>query len=152
MATKKTEETETKPTTTTQVNHMQDMVNCRRQGDVLHIPAESPLWKADSNYKPMSAEKNTIAFEKHGAEELAVLAHGEVTGHLHGLDAAGVEYFATNGYEYIDVKASETRLRHGNPLHAWSGDHGDVQLPGKTTYVIKKQREYQPDGWRQVVD
>jgi len=70
-----------------------------------------------------------------------VLAEGEATGHLHELDS-GVLY-ETNGTLYFSVSDKTTALNHP--------EHATVTFePG--TYRVIQQREYEPTGWRRVVD
>ena len=81
---------------------------------------------------------------------LLILAHGEVTGHLHGMSSRNVHMYQKGDKTYLEVLKS-TLLRHGNPDKDWSGDHDTLKiLPGKYQVVI--QREYIPGGWRNVVD
>jgi hypothetical protein len=85
-----------------------------------------------------------------------VVAHSE-TGHHHSIDKTdGVTFFTVpgdplvcylqlDGIEYADVV-------HHRPDHT----HETVRLLGAikktTTFQVRRQREYTPEGWRQVQD
>jgi hypothetical protein len=95
-----------------------------RQGDLLFVEASIP---------------------GHGAEQVddGIVARGEVTGHTHrirpGTQAA---LLIAAGIAYIRA-LQETPIDHE--------EHDTVILPVGDWQVIR-QREYQPDGWRQVED
>ena len=69
-----------------------------------------------------------------------VLAEGEATGHAHKLDAGDVY----EKYGVLYFKADEVvRLNHE--------EHGQLSFePG--VYRVIQQREYEPEGWRNVED
>jgi len=70
-----------------------------------------------------------------------ILAEGEATGHLHELDS-GILY-ESNGTLYFSVSDKNATLKHP--------EHKQVTFkPG--TYKVIRQREYEPNGWRQVSD
>ena len=76
------------------------------------------------------------------------LALGEITGHAHRFDvgAAVMDYEITAPMaevsRFIEV-LEKSALRHE--------EHADIELPaGKYRVVI--QREYEPEGWRNVAD
>lgn len=100
-----------------------------RQGDVLiERIAEIP-----SDVKPKKREHGDI-----------VLAHGEVTGHHHGITDRHVEGFVDGlGVTYLDVKKAVAALHHQ--------EHSTIELPpGK--YRVIRQREYSPEAIRNVAD
>ena len=70
-----------------------------------------------------------------------ILAEGEATGHAHRVDT-GILY-EKNGKIYLDVKEAKASLTHE--------EHGLIALP-KGRYEVIRQREYQPEGIRNVVD
>lgn len=82
-----------------------------------------------------------------------VVAHSE-TGHNHVVEKhAGVEFFTTNDpmVSYLQVIEScdevETIIKH---LRAFD-THESIKInPG--IYEIRRQREYTPEGWRQIQD
>lgn len=76
-------------------------------------------------------------------DKTGVIARGEATGHTHRLRAgrgrqllwaAGVAYIRALHKAYVDHE-----------------EHGTDVLPPATWQVIR-QREYEPEGWRQVND
>jgi hypothetical protein len=73
------------------------------------------------------------------------LAEGEVTGHSHKIldsDCAVLMEEPTSKRRFLDVK-NNTTVQHE--------EHGVVALkPGK--YEVTIQREYEPEGWRNVSD
>ena len=70
-----------------------------------------------------------------------VLAEGEATGHKHQLDV-GMLFETPNGKLFFSTKKTAT-LKHE--------EHASLTfLPG--VYEVRRQREYEPDGWREVAD
>ena len=97
-----------------------------RQGDVLLVPVEAvPAGSIEES-----------------ADARVVLAYGEVTGHAHAIDATLAKTFQNGAERYLVVKDGAV-LRHEehNPL---------LLAPG--TYRVQLQREYEPAGWRRVID
>ena len=76
------------------------------------------------------------------AQKSRVLAEGEATGHFHKLDSG--EVYEQNGTLYFKVEEkSTTALEHP--------EHKTITFdPG--VYKVIRQREYEPNGWRQVSD
>ncbi|MDH5681243.1 MAG: hypothetical protein OEZ36_06635 [Spirochaetota bacterium] len=73
-----------------------------------------------------------------------VFAKGEVTGHAHRILAGAILYESQNdGSRYLKVREKTARLTHE--------EHKAIDLP-KGVYQILIQREYEPDGWREVMD
>ena len=75
-------------------------------------------------------------------QQSKVLAEGEATGHFHKLDSG--EVYEENGTLYFKVdNNSTTALEHP--------EHATITFdPG--VYKVIRQREYEPNGWRQVSD
>ena len=98
-----------------------------RQGDVLLVPVRS-------------IPKSVVAQKIKGR---IVLAHGEVTGHAHTVDARRATLvIAEGGVTYLTVEQL-TEVRHQ--------EHAPVTLqPGK--YKVVRQREYTPEAIRNVAD
>ena len=75
----------------------------------------------------------------------AVLAHGELTGHHHSVDASVAALFARSGMDeerYLEV-------REAAPLE--HQEHAAINLePG--IYRVIRQREYHPEAVRRVAD
>jgi len=114
-----------------------------RQGDVI-------IRKVDNI--PTNLEKNEN-----------ILAYGEVTGHKHKIIKGDVEVFKGSDRLFINVKSDFAILAHGSDaqLARWaSGEQldcptEDVHAPQKIQkglYESRIQREYEPDGWREVAD
>jgi hypothetical protein len=101
-----------------------------RQGDILlkSIP-EIP-----EGLKPVKDQSGRL-----------ILAHGEVTGHHHSIQASPTTalYAGKNDELYLLVKEGEALLEHQ--------EHGTIQLaPG--AYRVVRQREYSPEAIRNVMD
>jgi len=95
-----------------------------RHGDVVIIPGNIPEnAKSDSNTK-------------------VVLAYGEVTGHSHRIDN-GALLFKFNNKTYLRVTEPFAVLKHE--------EHKALKIP-QGEYEIKIQQDYEPDGWKKVVD
>ena len=75
-------------------------------------------------------------------QQSKVLAEGEATGHFHKLDSG--EVYEENGTLYFKVEEDAvTALDHP--------EHKTITFdPG--VYKVIRQREYVPNGWRQVSD
>jgi len=98
-----------------------------RQGDVGIIAANLP--------------KDAVRKEVNGP---IILAYGEVTGHCHQIrDTQNVELYEKDGVVYVHVLGKSASLTHE--------EHGTIELP-KGTHEIRIQREYQPEGIRNVLD
>lgn len=80
-----------------------------------------------------------------------VIALGESTGHIHrirpGQDAA-LRLIA--GVMYVEA-IKECIIEHVNQSGFSTGDHSEIVLPAGN-WEIRRQREYTPDGFRQVSD
>jgi len=99
-----------------------------RQGDVYLISCDLP-----TNLK---------------TTENDVLAIGEATGHCHRI-FDGEVLVGEDGQLFVTA-SKETTLRHVDPSEA-EADHKPITLdPGSYRVVI--QREYEPEGYRAVVD
>jgi hypothetical protein len=72
-----------------------------------------------------------------------VIAKGEVTGHSHQITEGEAELYEDNGIMYLTVLSEKAVLTHE--------EHKKIELP-KGNYEIKIQREYEPQGWRNVAD
>lgn len=79
-----------------------------------------------------------------------VLAEGEQSGHLHAVDATRAQLLRDGAVLFLRV-TKPVELRHGNPLHAWKGDHDTLKVP-VGDYRVIIERDYEPGSWRQVVD
>ena len=99
-----------------------------RQGDVMLVETEC---------------KDGLAQVEREAGRV-VLAHGEVTGHAHAIASSDAMLFmdAKTLDRYLDVKAPVT-LDHE--------EHSRIELPSGFYRVIQ-QREYRPEGIRNVAD
>lgn len=75
-----------------------------------------------------------------------VLAHGEVTGHAHAIDAGQAEEYQTNGKDGLQRHLRVEKL--ANVTHE---EHATVPLPAGI-YEIVQQREYTPEEIKFVVD
>lgn len=96
----------------------------QRQGDLLIVKVQA---------LPASAK----------LQKSRVLAEGEATGHLHELDENS-DVFEENGVLYFRVKGnSPSLLKH--PEH-----HTLTFEPGE--YRVIRQREYEPNRWRNAHD
>lgn len=93
-----------------------------RQGDVILVPVQ-----------PIKGQKLPHL----------ILAEGEVTGHKHRIMEGQAELYETDGTFYLSVLSSEAVLVHE--------EHKAISIP-QGTWMIRIQREYEPQGWRYVAD
>jgi hypothetical protein len=111
------------------------MMKCSRQGDI--CPVFGEYTDIDGNHWD-----GTIPSQAEVKED-GVIAEGEVTGHRHRIsDVTKATLLMAGLVAYVKV-LQETEIIHE--------EHDTVTLfPGDGRVV--RQREYEPDGWRQVAD
>ena len=99
-----------------------------RQGDVLITRVERK-----SGLREVDREAGRI-----------VLAHGEATGHAHAIASMDATLWMDEKTlnRYLDVKA---------PVVLDHEEHTRIELPSGF-YEVKRQREYRPEGLRNVAD
>lgn len=99
-----------------------------RQGDVILQPSQE-LQNVHSQF----------------VEKLAnlVLAEGEVTGHTHQITEGEAELYQWGANLYLRVTSDTAILTHE--------EHQPMVIP-QGDWIVKIQREYEPQGWRRVVD
>jgi hypothetical protein len=93
-----------------------------RQGDVILMPVQQ--------------------FEGQKLPHLT-LAEGEVTGHKHRIIDGQAELYEKDGTLYLCVLSSAAVLAHE--------EHKAISIP-QGTWMVRIQREYEPQGWRYVAD
>ncbi|HEY9295792.1 MAG TPA: hypothetical protein VIQ31_05365 [Phormidium sp.] len=93
-----------------------------RQGDVILIPTQSIEGKQLPHL---------------------TLAEGEVTGHSHRISEGEAELYERNGTLYLKVFSPTALLTHE--------EHNQIAIP-QGDWMIRIQREYEPQGWRYVAD
>ena len=100
-----------------------------RQGDVILLPIEPTtkydLWEYD--FDPEMGEKLPHL----------TLAEGEVTGHRHRICQGLAELYDRDGTLYLRVVSEQAVLGHE--------EHHVIEVP-KGDWIVKIQREYEPDG------
>jgi len=77
-----------------------------------------------------------------------VLAEGEITGHAHRINGGNASstallYDHDDDQRLLEVKSESVQLTHE--------EHNTVTVP-QGTWIVRIQREYQPEGWRYVQD
>lgn len=72
-----------------------------------------------------------------------VLAKGEATGHKHQITEGVAELYQDASTLYLRVMSETAILGHE--------EHSPVKIP-KGDWAIRIQREYEPQGWRPVMD
>ncbi|MEM8677381.1 MAG: hypothetical protein AAGF83_26505 [Cyanobacteria bacterium P01_G01_bin.67] len=71
------------------------------------------------------------------------LAEGEVTGHSHRIADGQAELYEKDGILYLKVLSSTAKLIHE--------EHQAIDIP-QGNWMVRIQREYEPEGWRYVAD
>jgi hypothetical protein len=71
------------------------------------------------------------------------LAEGEVTGHKHRISDGQAELSEKDGTLYLRVFSDVATLTHE--------EHKAISIP-QGNWMIRIQREYEPEGWRYVAD
>lgn len=77
-----------------------------------------------------------------------IVAHSE-TGHHHTVDDLGTELF---GEQDPDVCYLRVEGEHTDLVHHRSYDTHDTLRLGRGIWMLKRQRESTPEGWRRVED
>jgi hypothetical protein len=72
-----------------------------------------------------------------------ILAEGEVTGHKHKISEGQAELYDRDGILYLKVLSETAILSHE--------EHHAIAIP-QGNWMIRIQREYEPEGWRYVTD
>lgn len=72
-----------------------------------------------------------------------VLAEGEVTGHTHRVTEGEATLYEKDGVLYLSVSSDTALLTHE--------EHAPVAIP-TGDWEIRIQKEYEPEGWRNVQD
>ncbi len=98
-----------------------------RQGDVLLLPTQA--------FPNPASGGQTLPH--------LTLAEGEVTGHKHRISDGQAELCEKDGTLYLKVLSETATLTHE--------EHNAIAIP-KGTWMIRIQREYEPEGWRYVAD
>lgn len=75
-----------------------------------------------------------------------IVAHSE-TGHHHVLERGMVYKMPSTGQLWAEVKDRAAELRHYRSYST----HETIELP-PGNYILVRQREWTPDGWRRVQD
>jgi hypothetical protein len=71
------------------------------------------------------------------------LAEGEVTGHKHRISDGKAELYEKDGTLYLRVFSDTATLTHE--------EHNAISVP-QGNWVVRIQREYEPQSWRYVAD
>lgn len=104
-----------------------------RQGDVLIVATD----RVPKGLKPVPREQGRI-----------VLAHGEVTGHAHAIDAPEAEaQFLAADLEEVNRRF----LRVEAEVAVVHEEHDTITLP-PGDYEVRRQREYAPEAPQWVAD
>jgi len=72
-----------------------------------------------------------------------ILAAGEVTGHSHRISQGEAQLYEKDGTLYLQVLSQTAWLTHE--------EHKEISVP-QGTWMVRIQREYEPEGWRYVAD
>ena len=101
------------------------MLEIHRQGDLLFIPIDKI---------PEDAK----------TKEDGVIAEGEATGHKHQI--------RSSREAVLKLAVGIAYLQCLQKTHVDHQEHGTTVLPAGVNFRVQRQREYEPDGFRQVAD
>ncbi len=96
-----------------------------RQGDVILVPV------------------GAVAMEGEKLLPHLTLAFGEVSGHKHQITTGVASLSERDGVVYLHVLSPQALLSHE--------EHQAIAIP-HGSWMVKIQREYQPQGWQYVAD
>lgn len=108
-------------------------MNYYRQGDIAIIPISQDEDHAARHGNAVAPDKGRI-----------ILAYGEVTGHAHALPVGDVELYET-------ADAADRFLRVVRATTLTHEEHAPISLP-EGDYIVRRQREYEPEAPRWVAD
>jgi hypothetical protein len=101
-----------------------------RQGDVILLPVQQAV--------------SAAALQELGQElPHLILAEGEVTGHKHRVSEGEAQLYEKDGTLYLRVISDTALLTHE--------EHKTISIP-QGTWMVRIQREYEPQGWKYVAD
>lgn len=101
-----------------------------RQGDVILLPVQQAF--------------SAAALQELGQElPHLILAEGEVTGHKHRVSEGEAQLYEKDGTLSLRVISSTALLTHE--------EHKTISIP-QGTWMVRIQREYEPQGWKYVAD
>ena len=103
---------------------------------------QQPLRQGDVILLPVQAEANSTPITGQPLPHLT-LAEGEVTGHSHRISDGQAELRQDGGTLYLRVTSGTATLSHE--------EHRQIQIP-EGTWIVRIQREYEPEGWQYVED
>jgi hypothetical protein len=100
-----------------------------------------PIRQGDVILQPIGDRFSSAA----GGTKLShlTLAEGEVTGHAHRIRRGDAELHEKDGTLYLRVFSQTAVLAHE--------EHAAVTIP-QGDWLVRIQREYEPQGWRYVAD
>jgi len=101
-----------------------------RQGDVILLPVQQAV---------------SAAAQEELGQKLPhlILAEGEVTGHKHRVSEGEAQLYEKDGTLYLRVISDTALLTHE--------EHKTISIP-QGTWMVRIQREYEPQGWKYVAD
>lgn len=95
-----------------------------RQGDVILVPIQADLSQGDRL-------------------DHLTLAEGEISGHRHRISNGEAALFADGDLMYLKVESDRATLSHE--------EHRQIEIP-QGTWIIRIQRQYEPDDWSYIDD
>lgn len=101
-----------------------------------------PIRQGDVILFPLGQIEATQAGETPPLPHLT-LAEGEVTGHKHRISDGQAELYEKDGTLYLRVFSETATLTHE--------EHNAISIP-QGSWMVRIQREYEPQGWRYVAD
>jgi hypothetical protein len=99
-----------------------------RQGDVILLPVQDVEIAQDVANSPLPH---------------LTLAEGEVTGHKHRITEGKAELYEKDGTLHLRVISDTALLAHE--------EHKAISIP-QGTWLVRIQREYEPNSWRYIAD
>jgi hypothetical protein len=103
-----------------------------------------PIRQGDVILLSIKQADRTVALEQLGKRlPHLTLAEGEVTGHSHRISEGQAELYEKDGTLYLRVVSETATLTHE--------EHKAIQIP-QGSWMVRIQREYEPEGWRYVAD
>jgi hypothetical protein len=116
---------------------MKTFTKMAAQGDFLIIRIQ----EIPDNVEPMETKDN-----------MYVVAHSE-TGHNHVMERTNVEAFVPKNTKEVDLYELFLNVKDPTEInHLRSFDTHETLLVPPGQYVIKRQREYTPEGFRRAAD
>lgn len=122
--------------------HYKAIINRPREGALVRNSMEKKHYR-HGDVIVKCIENIPTRAKKQDKNKALVLAEGEVTGHSHRIIDGNAALFQFNEKVYLKVQSKIATLSHE--------EHHEIKLPNGN-YEVVIQKDYEPSGWKKVID